>query len=67
MSALGFLAAWLALNYAVAAALVWRAARRAGAPRRTARRLALSWPLTMLGAAPQRRRHGAGALRARSA
>ncbi len=40
-------AAWLSVNYAVAAMLAYRAARRSGAGAAAARRAALRWPLAL--------------------
>jgi hypothetical protein len=67
MSALAMLCVWLAANYAVAAALAYRGARRLGADRPAARRAALSWPADLAVAVLWRRVDARPALRAGNA
>ena len=51
MSAPVLVLAWLAANYAVAAAFAYRGARRSGASRSAALSAGLAWPQAMLAAA----------------
>lgn len=67
MTAVAILSLWLAANYALAAAFVYRGARCDGVDRPAARRAALSWPFAMFGPDASRRDDARPALPARNA